>query len=207
MRRPTENSVIFYSTVLGSATAGLVARLVCHPIDTVKSRLQAGQASGFRSFEGVRHLYKGVGAVIVGGVPGVCIYLTSYDIVKASLAKQPVFDGSPFLTYLTAGMIAEALCCIVFVPVDVIKERLQVQFNDRSAERLASPNQLNSERKNVTNYQSSFDALIKIGKEEGFRGIYKGYGATLLSYGPFSAFYFLFYEVVSNGLSYFTSHS
>lgn len=28
----------------------------------------------------------------------------------------------------------------------------------------------------------------------GFGGIYKGYGATILSFGPYSALYFLFYE-------------
>ena len=26
------------------------------------------------------------------------------------------------------------------------------------------------------------------------RGLYRAYGATVLSFGPFSAFYFLFYE-------------
>jgi hypothetical protein len=36
--------------------------------------------------------------------------------------------------------------------------------------------------------------MIKISKQEGISGIYKGYNATLLSYGPFSALYFLFYE-------------
>jgi len=70
----------------------------------------------------------------------------------------------------------------VFVPVDVVKERLQVQ------------------RKGVTdpsmNYRGSVDAVRTIMRNEGLRGIYKGYGATLLSFGPFSAFHFLFYETV-----------
>ena len=69
----------FYPTALGSATAGLVARVICHPIDTVKSRLQAGQ-SAFRAQEGIRALFRGLGAVVVGGVPGVCIYMTSYEV-------------------------------------------------------------------------------------------------------------------------------
>lgn len=69
-----------YPTLLGSATAGLVARVICHPIDTVKSRLQAGQ-SAFRSLEGIGALYRGLGAVVVGGVPGVCIYMTSYEVM------------------------------------------------------------------------------------------------------------------------------
>lgn len=70
----------------------------------------------------------------------------------------------------------------MFVPVDVVKERLQVQ------------------RKGVTdpsmNYKGSLDALRTIMRTEGLRGIYKGYGATLLSFGPFSAVHFLCYETV-----------
>ena len=29
---------------------------------------------------------------------------------------------------------------------------------------------------------------------EGARGLYRAYGATVMSFGPFSALYFLFYE-------------
>lgn len=86
------------------------------------------------------------------------------------------------MAYLASGMIAEACCCIVFVPVDVVKERLQVQ----------SINQQHGE----SNYTSSVNAASRIIKEEGLRGIYKGYFATVLSYGPFSAIYFALYEKV-----------
>ena len=36
--------------------------------------------------------------------------------------------------------------------------------------------------------------MINICKNEGVRGIYKAYGATVMSFGPLSAFYFMFYE-------------
>jgi len=39
----------------------------------------------------------------------------------------------------------------------------------------------------------SWDALRMILRTEGRRGIYKGYAATLASFGPFSALYFVFY--------------
>ena len=67
------------------------------------------------------------------------------------------------------------------MPIDVVKERLQVQKSTTS----------------VSSYRNTNDAFRKILQTEGIRGIYKGYGATLLSFGPFSAFYFLFYENVS----------
>lgn len=74
------------------------------------------------------------------------------------------------------------LCCFscaVFLPVDVVKERLQVQSN----------------RPEVP-YRGSMDALKTIIQQEGIRGIYKGYTATVCSYGPFSAIYFVLYEEV-----------
>lgn len=74
----------YYPTILGSATAGLIARVICHPIDTIKSRLQAGQ-SALRSLEGIGALYRGIGAVLIGGVPGVCIYMTSYEVTAYKL--------------------------------------------------------------------------------------------------------------------------
>lgn len=64
----------------------------------------------------------------------------------------------------------------------MVKERLQVQTVKTSSS---------------TAYTSSLDALQKIYALEGLRGIYKGYSATLFSYGPFSALYFLLYEKVS----------
>jgi hypothetical protein len=77
--------------------------------------------------------------------------------------------------------------CVVFVPVDVIKERLQVQRSSLA---------VSSSQVAGAPYKGSVHALRTIFAEEGFRGVYKGYGATLMSFGPFSALYFLFYEEV-----------
>jgi len=38
------------------------------------------------------------------------------------------------------------------------------------------------------------DAIYTIRKTEGITGLYRAYGATVASFGPFSALYFLFYE-------------
>lgn len=69
--------------------------------------------------------------------------------------------------------------CGIFLPVDVIKERLQVQDLKRSYK-----------------YKGSADAFATIMREEGVRGLYKGYVATIYSFGPFSAIYFALYEKV-----------
>ena len=109
-------------------------------------------------------LYRGFGAVVVGGTPGTVIYLCSYEWFKG--------DSDDFLVHFGAGMLAETVACVVYVPVDVVKERMQVRKE----------------------YTSSWHALKTIANSEGVRGIYRGYGATLGSFGPFSALYFMFYE-------------
>eukprot|EP01036_Dinobryon_divergens_P040881 gene40881-54124_t len=68
------------STLLASASSGLVGRILCHPFDTCKARLQAplnfaGYNTVFNTFrrtvseEGVKGLYRGIGAVLMGGIP------------------------------------------------------------------------------------------------------------------------------------------
>ncbi len=45
-------------------------------------------------------------------------------------------------------------------------------------------------------YASDLDAFRQILKTEGIRGLYRAYGATVGSFGPFSALYFMFYEQI-----------
>lgn len=82
-----ENTTSIVSNALGSASAGIVARTVTHPLDTAKARLQSLRGasyhgpldvlrSTFRN-EGIIGLYRGFGTVIIGGTPGTIIYLCS----------------------------------------------------------------------------------------------------------------------------------
>ena len=77
-------------TVLGSATAGLFGRLLCHPIDTCKAQIQlmkssqrasvSGVFTNVMKTEGIAGLYRGIGAALLGGMPAVCLYLSSYEV-------------------------------------------------------------------------------------------------------------------------------
>jgi hypothetical protein len=97
------------NTLLGSASAGLIGRIICHPLDTCKAQIQAAQQTSSLSVkssttspylnkfmdssksvfgvvryifknEGIAGLYRGIGATLVGGIPATCLYLTSYDV-------------------------------------------------------------------------------------------------------------------------------
>ena len=188
MASKEENTLSIISNSLGSATAGIVGRIVTHPLDTAKARLQSLSGPSyrgvsdvlFRTFrsEGWGGLYRGFGTVIIGGTPGTIIYLCGYDIFKEKLSFfVPNDNKQGFVVHFMSGIMAEAVACLVYVPVDVIKERLQIQH-----------------MKDSSRYKGGYDALLKIIKTEGPLGIYRGYGATLASFGPFSALYFVFYE-------------
>lgn len=197
------------SNTLGSALAGIVSRIFTHPIDTAKSRLQAQYSPSSSSSkyampsyrgtfdalsktfhaEGIHGLYRGFGAILVGGTPGTVAYLCTYEIAKGCLGDlrgnhedNNEAGSSNFVVHFSAGMIAETVACIIYVPVDVIKERLQVQHGGHGT------------KHGSDHYKGSFDALKKIARTEGIAGVYKGYAATLASFGPYSALYFMFYE-------------
>ena len=175
-------------SMLAGASAGVLARVLCHPVDTIKSKLQVEVAADRASWssvlartlrsQGAAGLYRGVGVAVVGSCPAACLYFTSYETLKERLRGHPLCGGYPFLADFAAGFGAEAVACILFVPIDVVKERLQVQGT----------------MQNAAQYSGSLDACRTIVRREGLAGIYKGYWATLASFGPFSALYFLFYE-------------
>eukprot|EP00354_Favella_ehrenbergii_P000428 CAMPEP_0170471928 /NCGR_PEP_ID=MMETSP0123-20130129/14055_1 /TAXON_ID=182087 /ORGANISM="Favella ehrenbergii, Strain Fehren 1" /LENGTH=115 /DNA_ID=CAMNT_0010739881 /DNA_START=291 /DNA_END=638 /DNA_ORIENTATION=+ len=89
---------------------------------------------------------------------------------------------------MAGGMFAEAVACSIFVPVDVVKERRQVQAN-----------------LGTFKYKNDADAIRQIMRTEGVRGLYRAYGATVMSFGPFSALYFLFYEKLKERAANFTA--
>lgn len=195
------------SNALGSATAGFVSRCLTHPLDTAKARLQAGSQKTYYytgsldvlkqtiKTEGLGGLYRGFSAVVIGGTPGTILYLCSYDIIKQFLNDKSTTTKQPkdsFLIHFTSGMLAESLACIVYVPVDVVKERMQVQHTTTTTTMATTYGAGNHHT--IKNYKSSWDALVQISRNEGLAGIYRGYGATLASFGPFSALYFVFYE-------------
>ena len=185
------------------ATAIAIAILVIAVVAAqAKARLQAQYGASLqtpyrgpmdvltRTFrtEGVAGLYRGFGAILVGGTPGTMVYLCSYDIIKDRLSTLNTRQDADFMVHFAAGMLAETLACIIYVPVDVIKERLQVQHST-----FTTGSSTNTSTNNH-NYRNSMDALRQIAKNEGLSGIYRGYGATLASFGPFSALYFVVYE-------------
>ena len=181
---------------LCAATAGMLARYISHPLDSIKTVAFTADTTVRHSFlaaanvinrrEGYKGFYRGVGVAVLGAAPGTATYVIAYEQCKAVLDVY----CSPVFSSFMSGFVAEACSCVFWVPIDVTKERLQQQ-----APAVAG------------RYQSSFHAITTILREEKLRGLYKGYFATLGSFGPFSAVFFTFYEIFSQFLIQYNLNS
>jgi len=147
----------------------MMEALACHPLDTIKVRMQLSKRARMpgapkRGFiktgseiikrETALGLYKGLGAVLTGIVPKMAIRFTSYEFYKQMLADKDgiVTSKSTFLAGLSAG-VTEAVC--VVTPMEVIKIRLQAQHHS-----MADP-------LDVPKYRNAAHALYTVVKEEG----------------------------------------
>ena len=204
----------FFDQFVAGAASGLAARLVTHPMDTIKSRMQVHAAtrrtghrggalprSGFErnmittttnknAFFGY---YKGFGAVALGSPFASGMYFLGYETTKKTLAMVHADDASAETTTAAAaaadnvltGIVAQALAGIAYTPVDVIKERMQVSS--------VLPKHLKTN--NGIDYRNVFDAVKTIAQNEGVKnGLMRGYWAQNFVWWPWSASYFVVYE-------------
>jgi hypothetical protein len=73
--------------------------------------------------EGIISLYKGVGIVIASAAPAQALYFLGYESCKRVIGTESI--ASSFI----AGCNAQLFASCIWVPMDVVKERLQVNGN------------------------------------------------------------------------------
>jgi hypothetical protein len=111
---------------------------------------------------------------MTGTIPAHALYFAGYEFSKPWFEKK-TSQGSP-IAHFSAGIVADLCGALVWCPMDVIKQRLQVQQSKDSK------------------YLNSYQTFFKIVSTEGIRGLYKGYWAAIATYGPFVGIYFMCYE-------------
>ena len=181
-------------TMLSGGIGGTFGDMMMHSIDTVKTRQQgdphlppkyATLGSSYRTIlrqEGVwRGLYGGVAPAFLGSFGGTVLFFGSYEYSKRALLDWGALP--PWLTYFSAGVIADLVASPVYVPSEVLKTRLQLQgrFN-------------NPHFASGYNYRGTFHALRSIVRHEGFGALFYGFKATIYRDVPYSALQFAFYE-------------
>ncbi|KAG7344593.1 mitochondrial carrier protein [Nitzschia inconspicua] len=184
----------FLTALIAGGLAGTSVDVALFPIDTIKTRLQSPQ--GFLQAGGFRGIYNGLGAAAVGSAPGAALFFSTYETCKPILLSQlqqqrqyPLGDDDDFttqqhsvaLSHMLAASIGEAAACLVRVPTEVIKAKMQT--NTDHALSLTNTIRL------VWNETHGGSPL-----SQWTGGLYRGYGITLMREIPFAMIQFPIYE-------------
>jgi solute carrier family 25 S-adenosylmethionine transporter 26 len=164
---------LYWTSFIAGGIAGFVVDVALFPIDTIKTRLQS--ENGFFKSGGFRGIYKGLSIAASGSVPSAALFFVTYETIKSSMHQQfSNQQNNPFI-HMFAASCGEIIACLVRVPVEIAKQRKQASLVKRDA--------------------SSFKILYQAYKTEGLRkGVYRGFGITIMREVPFSFIQFPLWE-------------
>ncbi|KAK4778059.1 hypothetical protein SAY87_018246 [Trapa incisa] len=167
-----------------------------YPVILLKTRQQVVQshASCIKTalmivrHEGFRALYRGFGTSLTGTIPARALYMGALEMTKSNVGTAIVRLGYPEPTTATVANAVAGLCAaiaaqLVWTPVDVVSQRLMVQGGDSGSNALACK------------YLNGVDAFRKILITDGVRGLYRGFGISILTYAPSNAVWWASYSV------------
>lgn len=126
--------------------------------------------------EGFQGLYRGVAAIPIFAPWAGALYYAAYKLIANTIERRcGGQEHTPPYLYFACGVGAELAGNCVYIPYEVVKQRLQV----------AQP------RSHPSNALSMFAHILATG---GVRGVYAGALATYMTYIPFSGLYLGVYE-------------
>lgn len=165
-------SVTFLSSLMAGGFAGTAVDVSLYPLDTLKTRLQS--ADGFFTSGGFRGLYRGLSVVTIASAPGAALFFASYDMSKTQLFQSSWSRSvSPTAIHVVAASIGEVAACLVRVPTEMIKQRLQTGV-----------------------HRTTTHAIQSLVRAQGLSGLYTGYGSMLAREIPFAAIQFPLWETL-----------
>ncbi|CAD6566333.1 MAG: hypothetical protein TREMPRED_002485 [Tremellales sp. Tagirdzhanova-0007] len=181
------------ASLLAGTAAGGVESFITFPLESLKTQLQFGSfdrgKAGFpltpyQAFRqtldqrGVRGLYAGCTAVVIGNAVKAGVRFTTYDQFKSLLKDDEGKLTAPrsMLAGLGAG-ISEAV--IAVTPFETIKTKM-IEDSKRAQPRF-------------NGFRHGVQTIIA---EEGYRGIYRGVGPVILRQGANSAVRFSSYSTL-----------
>jgi len=172
----------FATALVAGGLAGTSVDVALFPIDTLKTRLQAPQ--GFLKAGGFRGIYNGLGAAAVGSAPGAALFFSTYETFKPIVLNWQESVGvqdKPALSHMIAASMGESMACLVRVPTEVIKAKMQTNTSQHT-------NTLGKTLQLVL--QETHGSVLS----NVTGGLYRGYGVTLMREIPFAMIQFPLYE-------------
>jgi len=159
----------FLVSLLSGGVAGTVCDISLYPLDTIKTRLQSPR--GFLKAGGFTGIYSGLSAAAVGSAPGAALFFSTYETVNHYVLENHRGTVPTPLSHMFAASCGEVMACLVRVPTEVLKQRMQTGM--------------------YTSFRSSLSSVLST---DGFMGLYRGYGITIFREVPFSLLQFPMYE-------------
>jgi solute carrier family 25 S-adenosylmethionine transporter 26 len=106
--------------------------------------LQSSKSGGYKK------LYSGLSSVLVGSIPSAALFFGTYEYVKK------IDFGSRTAQHMIAATLGEIVACLIRVPTEVVKQRMQARL-----------------------YGRLDDAVRSIYRNSGVRGFYQGFYMTV----------------------------
>lgn len=192
-----KSKFFFLGAALFSGVSGTL-----YPIVVLKTRQQVMlndcpcfkmAASIFRN-EGWKGFYRGFGTSLMGTIPARALYMGALEVTKSNVGN--VASGRLGLSEASASAIANAAAGLsaamaaqlVWTPIDVVSQRLMVQGD-------GSPYGVG-----LRKYNGGIDAFRKIVRADGMRGLYRGFGISILTYAPSNAVWWASYSMAHRGI-------
>ncbi|KAM7278723.1 hypothetical protein ACFE04_005857 [Oxalis oulophora] len=175
---------------LWGAIAGAFGEGMVHPMDTIKTRVQSQailtstqtqkgllqMISTVWVRDGFKGFYRGVAPGITGSLATGATYFGFIESTKTWIEESHPHLGGHWAHFI-AGGVGDTLGSFVYVPCEVIKQRMQVQGTSAS---------WNTGNQMYGYYTGMFQAGNSIFREQGIKGLYAGYGSTLARDVPFA---------------------
>lgn len=203
------NQFFVWREFVWGGIAGAFGEGMMHPIDTIKTRIQSQAIlSGSQNqksilqmvrtvwvADGLRGFYRGIAPGITGSLATGATY---FGVIEST--KKWIEDTHPGLggywSHFIAGALGDTLGSVVYVPCEVMKQRMQVQGTRTSWSSVKPGMQM------YGYYTGMFQAGCSIWKEQGLKGLYAGYWSTLARDVPFAGLMVMFYEALKNVTEY-----
>lgn len=191
--KPKKIVAPFWVTFVAGAMSGTTGAIVTNPLEVVKTRMQAsnftplskavnknipgvvwsqikgtcGVLSSIYTQEGLRALWRGTGATLLGVMPSRAIYFSTYAWAKKTIASS-FNDGNDSLwwIHLPAAMTAGVVVSTATNPLWLIKTKMQLQGTLPDG--------------TPALYRSSLDCVRHVIRTDGVQGLYKGMTASYL---------------------------
>nr|XP_020476723.1 solute carrier family 25 member 44-like isoform X2 [Monopterus albus] len=180
----------------------LTTRATVYPASLIRTRLQVQKGKTLYSgtfdalfkilrAEGVWGLYRGFMINTFTLVSGQA-YITTYELVRKYVSH---YSPSNTVKSVVAGGAASLVAQTITVPIDVVSQHLMMQGQGEHLSRFKpKPKMMLAASKRKPTFGQTRDITVQIFAADGFRGFYRGYVASLLTYIPNSALWWPFYH-------------